>query len=146
MVYIDTDFHFEINHVNLGQTRVYQTDCDDTFLTRIIDINRERLEGINLPSCIFVLTENEDIEDINEAYASISFQEIQRDADYLYVATIVTCENIFNKEECLRRLFNLSLEFISGDNIRLQVNDFSIGLLTDEHINQGVTKLIECCI
>lgn len=146
MVYIDTDFHPDVNHVDLSQTRVYQTDCDNTFLKRIIEIHKERLEGVNLPSYIFVLTENEHIEDINEAYASISFQKVQRDAYFLYVATIVTCENIINMEECLRQLFNLSLEFISGDNVRLQVNDFSIGLLTDEHIIQGVNKLIEYCI
>lgn len=143
MNYFNTNFSQHQINVDLEHTRIYERQLDDNYERLIIEPNREDLEGVLL-NRIYALISNEGEEVIEEAYCSIAFNVIDRGDCSIYSPAIVTCENIANKENCLRYFIRQVLTLIANENpsARLQTEG-SIGLIPEgDHIAVGTDFLL----
>ena len=103
--------------VNLANTRIYKTTCEDEHFLEIIDANKELLEGeYVITNILYVLMENENIEDTNQFYASITIQEEWKGDEVSYYPSVITCENLLSWEVCLKYLLEQAIENLSSEN------------------------------
>lgn len=152
MKYIETSFLETPQVVSIELTRVYQAGkIFDSYLQHIIEPHRTELEGADLGlKHIYILAENENVVDVKEVYCSILFtitkQRIKEDNKNreidVYTPCLVTCDNLSNKEECLCYLFRKVLTHISSDGTRLSIGATTLGVLTDEHVEEGAQFLL----
>lgn len=103
--------------VNLANTRIYKTTCEDKHFLEIIDANKELLEGeYVITNILYVLMENENIEDTNKFYASITIQEEWKGDEVSYYPSVITCENLSSWDVCLKYLLEQVIENLSSEN------------------------------
>ena len=145
---IITNYLDDIGNVTIDTCRVYQTNCDDEHFTNIVLENRNLLGGEFLyTNYLYVLMDNESVEDTTNFYASISFRTRMRGNDTIYQVYLVTKENGINddllKDFLCNVLGNLSLD----DNIRIAFSsdhlEITYSISSDEHINLCVENMFE---
>jgi hypothetical protein len=103
--------------VNLANTRIYKTTCEDKHFLEIIDANKELLGGeYVITNILYVLMENENIEDTNQFYASITIQEEWKGDEVSYYPNVITCEKLLSWEVCLKYLLEQAIENLSSEN------------------------------
>ena len=117
MKFIQTNYLPSNTEINLANTRIYGTTCDDVHFLEIVDANRESLEGEYIISDqLYVLMENEHIDDTKNFFASISIHKEQRGKDVSYYPCVVTSENLMDSNTHLINLIERVIVNLSSDN------------------------------
>ena len=117
MKFIQTNYLATNTIVNPSNIRIYSTTCEDKHFIDIIETNKESLIGEYIISNrLYVLVENEYIEDAKNFYASISLHEEHRGNDVSYYPCVVTCESLSDSERYLKHLIEQVIEHLSSDN------------------------------
>ena len=117
MKFIQTNYLPSNTEINLANTRIYGTTCDDAHFMEIVDANREFLEGeYIITNLLYVLMENECIEETENFFASISIHKEQRGEDVSYYPCVVTSENLMDFNRYLLYLIEQVIVNLSSDN------------------------------
>ena len=117
MKFIQTNYLPSNIKINIANTRIYGTTCEDTHFMEIIDANRESLDGeYIITNHLYVLMENDCIEDSKNYFASISIHEEQRGDDVSYYPCVVTSESLLGSNAHLLYLIEQVIVNLSSDN------------------------------
>lgn len=116
MHFIQTNYLPQNTRIDLANTRIYGTTCEDIHFKEIIAANKKSLDGEYITNLLYVLMENESIEDAKDIYASISLHE-ERSGDYeSYYPCVITSEELLDAKVCLKYLLEKVIEHLSSDN------------------------------
>ena len=143
---ITTNYLDGVGNVTIDTCRVYQTNCDDEHFTNIVLENRNLLGGeFVCTNHLYVLMDNESVEDTTNFYASISFRTTMRGNNMIYQICLITKENNISID-LLRDFLHNVLSILSlDDSIRIAFSSDSLetthGISTDEHINLCVENM-----
>ena len=140
---ITTNYIGNIGNVTIDTCIIYQTTCDDEHFNSIILENRNLLIGEFVSTNqLYVLMDNESIEDTTNYYASISFNTRKRANNTIYQVCIITKEEGISIE-LLRNFLSKVIDGLSlDDSIRIALS--SNPLETTYSI--ASIELIELCL
>lgn len=148
MQLITTNYLEDASEVIQENCRTYKTTCEDEHFIHIIEQNRDALHNeFVLTNILYVLMDNENVEDTVNFYASISFRETLRGSNTIYRICIITKEETISPEPfnwfLKKALEDLSYE---GDNVRIALTtnplETTYCVATDEHINVCIEEII----
>ena len=116
MKFILTHFAPNKTIVNVNNCRVYRTTCEDSHFIEIIESNKEILEGEYIyTNTLFVLMDNEYIEDTRNHYVSISLHTKRKNDTISYYPCVITCEELIGWENYLTYLLGYVIRHLSDD-------------------------------
>ena len=144
---ITTNYLEDVSNVEMANCRVYQTTCSDAHFANIISQNVDALQGEFVDtSILYVLMDNENVEDTTNYYSSLSFNTRQRGDNTIYQVCIVTKEDILSTD-LMRGFFTNVFNFLSLNNrIRIAFStdplETTYSIQTNEHINLCVENMI----
>ncbi len=147
MKFIQTNYLPLNTEINLADTRIYSTTCEDKHFIEIIDANKDFLEGeYIITNLLYVLMENECIEETKNFFASISIHKEHKDQYVYYYPCIITSESLLDSNTHLIYLIEKVIEYLSTDNSffsfdKQHINNIRI-LGNEQKI---LTKLLTIC-
>lgn len=139
---ITTNYLADVGNVEMANCRVYQTTCEDVHFTNIISTNVAALQGEFVDtSILYVLMDNENVEDTTNYYSSLSFKTRQRGGDIIYQVCIVTKEDNISTD-LMRVFFTIVFNNLSLNN-RIRIA-FSTDPLETTYSIQSIEHIYLC--
>ena len=117
MKFIQTNYLPIETKVDVSNTRVYGTTCDDKHFIEIIDTHRGELVGeLVFTNILYVLMDNEYIEAATKFYASISIHKEKKGDQVSYYPCVVTYEKQLSLNIHLKYFLEKVIECLSYEN------------------------------